>query len=197
MSINVPDYPTSVWDGLSPRRVSRDDDASPEYEDWDQVTAEIIACQTETDANEVLRAAQIVTDSNLLLHNAVADNGGAVIAGAPISMKVAGTLIYADADGGGARRIAIGLLTTGGADSLAYDIALPGSKLTLTTGEWDAVAGTTGGLTAGFKYYLSDTLGRLIETTTPPTAGDTLLVAGIALSATVMLVQMDHEGLKV
>ena len=194
MSINEADYPTAVWDGLSPRRVAREDNAEPEYEDWDQITAEMIACQTETDTNEASRLAQITTDTNLLLHNAVADNAAAVIAGAPVYLKAAGTYAYGDADGAAALRVAVGLLTTGGADSLAYDAALGGSKLTLTTGEWDAVAGTTGGLTIGAKYYMSDvTAGRLTETA-PATATDTLMMCGIGLSTTVMLVKMDDQG---
>ena len=45
MSINDPGFPAKAWDGLSPRRVKREDDSSPEYEDWDQMTAELIAIQ--------------------------------------------------------------------------------------------------------------------------------------------------------
>ena len=52
MSINDPDYPASVWDGLSPRRTDRKVNAEPEYEDWDQITAELIATQTELDAEK-------------------------------------------------------------------------------------------------------------------------------------------------
>ncbi len=191
MSINDPDYPTTVWDGTSPARTSRVIDAAPVYEDWDQIVAEVIAAQTEVDTQTTANAA-------LLIHNATADNSAVVIAGAPVYIKAAGTFAYTDADGAAALRVGIGLLTTGGADSVAYDAALPGSKLTLTTGEWDAVAGTSGGLTPGLKYYMSDaTAGRLLETTVPATGGDTLLLAGIALSSTVMLVKMDNEGLAV
>ena len=42
MSINDPQYPTTVYDGLSPRRVAREDNASPEFEDWDQHTAALV-----------------------------------------------------------------------------------------------------------------------------------------------------------
>ena len=190
MSINDPDYPAAVWDGLSPRRVAREDDAAPEYEDWDQITAEVIATQTEVDAQTAAKDA-------FLLHNAVADNSGVVLAGTAVYLKAAGTFADADSDGATALRVAIGLLTTGGADSVAYDIALPGSKLTLTTAEWDAASDTTGGLTAGLKYYLSDAAaGQLIETTPPGTTGDTMMMVGIALSTTTMLIKMDDDGLR-
>ncbi len=49
MSINEPQYPTSVWDGLSPKRNSRQSDRHPVYEDWDQVVAEVISTQIELD----------------------------------------------------------------------------------------------------------------------------------------------------
>ena len=45
MSINVANFPTSVWDGSSPNRASRAVDAGPDYEDWDQIVAEVIAMQ--------------------------------------------------------------------------------------------------------------------------------------------------------
>lgn len=45
MSQNASNYPTTVWDGLSVHRNSRNIDAGPDYEDWDQVTAEVLAVQ--------------------------------------------------------------------------------------------------------------------------------------------------------
>ncbi len=191
MSINVADYPAAVWDGLSPRRVDRETDAAPEYEDYDQITAEVVATQTELDRVEAARLDQF----NL---NAVADNAGAVLAGTVVYLKAAGTFADADADGAAALRVGIGVLKTGGADSLPYDIALAGSRLTLTTAEWDAAGPTTGGLTIGLKYYLSDAApGQLLETTPPASVGDTLLLVGIGLSATEMLVLMQDTGLQI
>lgn len=47
MSINIPQFPTDIWDGLSPntQRASRLITAAPDPEDWDQITAEMIATQ--------------------------------------------------------------------------------------------------------------------------------------------------------
>jgi len=43
----TPDFPNSIWDGLSPRtsRLSRTDNIDPNSEDWDQIVAELIATQ--------------------------------------------------------------------------------------------------------------------------------------------------------
>lgn len=58
--------------------------------------------------------------------------------------------------------------------------------VTLTTDEWDTVAGTSGGLTRGLTYYVSQsTPGHL--TSTPPTTGQHMHVVGLALSTTQLL----------
>lgn len=46
MSVNQPNFPTTVWDGLSPDRSSRLIDSPPSNEDWDQMVAELISVQT-------------------------------------------------------------------------------------------------------------------------------------------------------
>ena len=57
-----------------------------------------------------------------------------------------------------------------------------------TTAQWDAVAGTTGGLTAGQMYFLSDvTAGALIST---QAASGYCQEVGIALSATELLIKI-------
>ncbi len=46
MSVNNAYFPTSVWDSTTPGRSSdRHIDRSPNYEDWDQIVAEVIAVQ--------------------------------------------------------------------------------------------------------------------------------------------------------
>jgi len=62
--------------------------------------------------------------------------------------------------------------------------------VTATTGQWDAVAGTTGGLAAGTKYWLSAaTAGNI--TATPPTSGYITYV-GVGLSTTELLLEPDR-----
>lgn len=52
MSINNPQFPVKVWDGTTPTRNDRQINAAPSAEDWDQVTAEMIAMQIHTDLSD-------------------------------------------------------------------------------------------------------------------------------------------------
>lgn len=65
--------------------------------------------------------------------------------------------------------------------------------VTLTTGEWDALAGTTGGLTYNTRYFLSATTAGLLTATCPTTAGQEACCVGIALSTTELLL-MDTKS---
>ena len=58
--------------------------------------------------------------------------------------------------------------------------------LTLTTGQWDALAGTTGGLTFNTDYYLSPATAGLLTATAPTTVGQYVVLAGRAISTTEM-----------
>jgi hypothetical protein len=108
---------------------------------------------------------------------------GSVIIGEPVYISAASTAKKAKADASGTTKavafvkdVTITTGTTG-----AY---LTSGILTATTGQWDAVAGTTGGLTFNTKYYLSkDTAGR-ITATAPTVAGNYVCPLGIALSTT-------------
>lgn len=62
-----------------------------------------------------------------------------------------------------------------------------GGIITATTTQWDAVAGTTGGLTAGTKYYLSDATAGDLTATPPSTAGHFIVPVGVANSTTDLL----------
>lgn len=64
--------------------------------------------------------------------------------------------------------------------------------LTATTAQWDAVAGTTGGLTFGTRYYLSATSG-LITATAPSTVGQYVVEIGIALSTTELKINIQKR----
>lgn len=77
---------------------------------------------------------------------------------------------------------AIGFTLASATNGAAVDVALSGSIMSGTTGEWDAVTGQGGGLTTGALYFLSNTTSGNI-TTTAPTTGF-LLPVGIAKSTT-------------
>ncbi len=63
--------------------------------------------------------------------------------------------------------------------------------LNATTGQWDAVTGGSGGLTAGALYFLSEaTAGQLLEGTPPSAAGESITEVGEAISTTDMYVRI-------
>ena len=75
-------------------------------------------------------------------------------------------------------------------DPTAPFLVQPSGVLTLTTAQWDAVAGTSGGLTPGTVYYLSQTTAGHIITTPAGTPGLVTTQLGQALSATRLLIQI-------
>lgn len=46
MSVNVSEFPIVVWAGITPNHPSREDDKDPNFNDYDQLVAELIAVQT-------------------------------------------------------------------------------------------------------------------------------------------------------
>ncbi len=65
-----------------------------------------------------------------------------------------------------------------------------GNVLTLTTAEWDAITGGSGGLVRGIPYFLSSTTAGRLTSTGPSVFGTFLSPAGVALSPTDMLIQI-------
>lgn len=63
-----------------------------------------------------------------------------------------------------------------------------GGVVTGNTAQWDAVAGTTGGLAANTLYYLSDADAGKITATAPTTAASYVKPVGLALSTTNLLI---------
>lgn len=112
---------------------------------------------------------------------------GAIVIGTPVYLQAAGTVKKAKADAAGTTQV-LGLVYDASvAGSSAGSVVLQG-MLTATTAQWDAVAGTIGGLTAGTVYYLSkDTAGELTATA-PSASGQFVCRVGQAVSTTEMLV---------
>jgi len=108
-------------------------------------------------------------------------NAGAIVIGKAVYADGAGTVDLAQADAAGTVEV-LGLVKDAsigiaGAGNIQTD-----GVLTATTDQWDAAAGTTGGLTAGTVYYLDpDTAGLLTETA-PSSVGDYVVRVGVALS---------------
>jgi len=64
--------------------------------------------------------------------------------------------------------------------------------LALTTAQWDAVAGTTGGLTFNTDYYLSAATAGMLTATPPSTVGQVVVKVGRAISTTELKVQISQ-----
>lgn len=65
-----------------------------------------------------------------------------------------------------------------------------GQILELTTAQWDAITGGSGGLTPGDPYYLSDATAGMLTTVAPSTSGHYIVLMGIAVSDTEMQVTL-------
>jgi hypothetical protein len=63
-------------------------------------------------------------------------------------------------------------------------LVLSGQILTMTTAQWDAIAGTTGGLANNTTYYLSAAAAGHYTAASPATTGDTVVPLLYALSPT-------------
>jgi hypothetical protein len=83
----------------------------------------------------------------------------------------------------------VGLAYSGIASGASGLIATDG-ECVASTAQWDAIAGTSGGLTFGVKYFLSATTAGNLTATPPSTAGQYVCNVGQALSSTRMLVRI-------
>jgi len=174
VSINSADFPAALWDGLGPNRTSRLENKRPDFEDYDQLAAEVMALQSEF----------ILPFTN--------SQGTTMIPGQSVYLHTDGTVKLADGDGSGTRG-AFGMVLVGAANGGTVYVKVAG-VIELTLAQWDAVGTDSNGLDPGVKYLLSDTAGEI--TATPlATAADTLLTVGFALTATKMLLKYDDTGL--
>ncbi len=110
-------------------------------------------------------------------------NAGPIVIGAPVYVSAAGSVDLAKADAAGTVQM-LGLVKDTSIATSEAGIIQTDGVLVATTGQWDAVAGTTGGLAAGAAYYLDPDTAGLLTATAPTTAGDFVVRVGIALSTT-------------
>jgi hypothetical protein len=111
-----------------------------------------------------------------------------MIAGQVVYNNSADSIEKAKADASGTSK-PVGMCQAAITAAASGNIVVNG-VLTLTTAQWDALAGTTGGLAAGTVYYLSPTTPGLITSTPPSTIGQFLVELGMAISTTELKVQI-------
>jgi len=131
-------------------------------------------------------------DDGLTLTN---DNAGALVIGTPVYMTAADHCDKAKADAVGTVNV-VGLMQPTSTATSTTGFVQTSGILTATTAQWDAVAGTTGGLTFNTFYYLSAATDGLITSTAPSTAGQFIVQIGIALSTTELLITFPQRRIK-
>jgi hypothetical protein len=139
-----------------------------------------------------------MTDTSIIFGGAAPGNDTAIVSiagvtfpiGTPVvaSTTVAETVVPGRANAVGTTYV-IGVAASSGVIGNKTFVQYSG-PLTLTTLEWDAITGQTGGLTLDVPYYLSSaTAGKL--TATAPSAGGTFKQpVGVALSHTTMMIEL-------
>lgn len=139
-------------------------------------------------AGDTLSAASTEVD----VIGAINANVGSIVIGTPVYVSVAGSVDKASAAASGTKKI-FGLVKDVSIAAAASGLIQLDGVLVATTVQWDAVAGTTGGLVANTLYYLSATAGLL--TATPPAAsGNYITQVGLALSTTELEIDTDRGG---
>lgn len=117
------------------------------------------------------------------------DEATPIVIGAPVYNDAADGVKKAKADAAGTTKV-IGLVSDASiTNAVSGNIATDG-VLAATTTQWDAVFGTTGGLTFGTVYYLSAATSGLGTSVAPTSAGQYVVRLGIALSTTELLIQI-------
>lgn len=119
---------------------------------------------------------------------------GAVVIGAPVYIFSANTIKKAKADAGGTSN-PIGLVKDASIAASEAGAILTSGVLAATTEQWDAVAGTTGGLTPNAVYYLDPANAGKITATPPSTAGHYVVKVGVAISTTELKLDIEPSVL--
>lgn len=190
MSENSSGFPAAVWDGLGPNRSSLKEDRRPDYEDYDQLVAEVRAIQTFL-STAVPYSALGSNPGTVVLTNT---QGTTMVPGQIVYVHTDGTVKLCDTDGAGILRDGIGIVEVGGATAGPVTVRFAG-LIELSLAQWDAVGTDAMGLDPGVTYFASDVAGEILAAPGPATTGDTLLRVGIALTATQMLLRLDYSGL--
>jgi hypothetical protein len=116
-------------------------------------------------------------------------NAGSIVIGTPVYSSANSTVDKAKADAVGTANV-IGLVFDSSVAASSSGGVILDGILVATTGQWDAVAGTSGGLTRDTMYYLSAATAGLLTATAPSAAGQFVVCVGIALSTTEMKIDI-------
>ena len=141
--------------------------------------AQMAQLQNGDTLNVPMSGGQVITQTN--------DESTAIVCGTPVYNDAADGVKKAKADASATKDV-MGLVRDASIAASASGVIHVGGVLSLTTAQWDAVAGTTGGLTKGTRYYLSAATSGLLTATAPSTVGQYVCEVGLAISTTELLV---------
>jgi hypothetical protein len=119
-------------------------------------------------------------------------NAGSLVIGTPVYMSGNDAVDKAKADAVGTVNV-IGLIADVTVGTAALGSVQTDGILSATTGQWDAVAGTTGGLTKDLFYYLDAATAGKLTATAPTTTGQFNLCVGVAVSTTELKINILHR----
>lgn len=113
---------------------------------------------------------------------------GAYPSGTPVrSDGTAGEVTQTAASAAASARV-LGLMIQASAEAGEHALVQFAGPVELPTTVWDAIAGTSGGLTPNTPYFLSNTLGKLATS-----AGTVAVQVGIAISPTTLMLQIEKS----
>jgi hypothetical protein len=121
-------------------------------------------------------------------------NASPIVIGTPVYVSADDTVDKAKADASGTVE-AVGLVADPSISAASSGGIQVDGVFTASTAQWDAVAGTTGGLTADTIYYLSATTPGAITATAPSTTGQYVKEVGIAISTTELKINIQRRVL--
>jgi hypothetical protein len=137
---------------------------------------------------EQLQMGDVIMVAAAQYSNDVMTNGesaAALVAGAPVYLSAAATAKRAQANASATARVAALWLDPSTPAGNTGNAAIAG-RVSLTTAQWDAVTGTTGGLAFNTPYYLDPANPGNLTATAPTTVGQLVTLVGVAVSTTDM-----------
>lgn len=111
------------------------------------------------------------------------DNASPITIGQPVYQKSDGDVDLGRANAQGTVQL-VGLVKDASISAAGSGLIQTDGVLVASTGDWDAVTGGSGGLTAGSPYYLSAATAGFLTATAPSTTGQFVVRVGLALSTT-------------
>ena len=117
------------------------------------------------------------------------ESSASLTLGMPVYMSAADTVKRAESNALGTSFV-VGLCNDSTITASSLGGIATSNIVTGTTTQWDAVAGTTGGLAANTMYFLSPSTPGYLTATAPSTVGQYVCPVGIGVSTTEMKINI-------